>query len=148
MFQYPQRTSYQTPSIRIGLTFCHSVPAGVVAGIVVLFSIPNRFPHHAKPEEFSKRFGHPFSSQNLRRIDVPGAILLLIATLFLVAALEEAGVEYPWRSAFVITLLTISGLAWIAFVLWERMITLHTRHTEPVFPWRFFQNRAWIGMIL
>ena len=35
--------------------------------------------------------------------------MLLVATLFLVAALEEAGNEYPWRSTFVIVLLTILG---------------------------------------
>jgi uncharacterized iron-regulated membrane protein len=74
--------------------------------------------------------------------------MLLIATLCLVAALEEAGIGYPWRSAFVITLLAISGILWVAFLLWERKVTLAATAREPVFPWRFVQSRVWLGMLL
>lgn len=84
----------------------------------------------------------------MQRLDLFGAFLLLAATVLLVAALEAADVEYPWRSAFVITLLTVSGLSWVAFFLWERRTTLLARLREPVFPWRFVQSRVLMGMIL
>ena len=74
--------------------------------------------------------------------------MLLVATLFLVAALEEAGNRFEWRSAFVIVLLTVSGTTWIAFLVWERKVTLSRDSQEPVFPWRFIQSRIWMGMLL
>lgn len=77
-----------------------------------------------------------------------GAFLLVIATTFLVAALEEAGQTYAWKSAFTITLLTISGLTWIAFVVWEKIVTLSSSIAEPVFPWRLMTSRIWVGMTL
>lgn len=110
--------------------------------------MPNGFPHHGKHRRDRPTSNRVISTALIQRVDLFGAALLLIATLLLVAALEEADVEYPWKSAFVITLLTISGLGWIAFLLWERRITLQARLREPVFPWRFVQNRVLIGMLL
>ena len=86
--------------------------------------------------------------QKFQRIDGIGTILLLISTLFLVAALEEAGIEFPWKSAFVIALLVISGLSVMCFALWERKITTMDTHQEPIFPWRFAKSRVLMGMLL
>jgi hypothetical protein len=74
--------------------------------------------------------------------------MLLVATLFLVTALEEADTEFPWKSGFVISLLVISGVAWLLFLLWEKYVTSNSTRQEPVFPWRFVQNRVWLGMML
>ena len=88
------------------------------------------------------------SRETFRRVDFLGAGLLLLATTFLVAALLEAGQFFAWKSAFTISLLTISGIGWIAFILWERIITLRASVTEPVFPWRLMTSRIWMGMTL
>ena len=88
------------------------------------------------------------SRASLRKVDILGTAMLLTATTLLVAALQEAGTRFPWKSAFVIILLTISGLSWPAFLLWERRVTLADQEQEPVFPWRFVQSRVWIGMLL
>lgn len=74
--------------------------------------------------------------------------MLLGATVFFVAALENAGSRYPWKSAFVISLLVISGILWITFLAWERKVTLAAKAREPVFPWRFVQSHVWVGMLL
>ena len=74
--------------------------------------------------------------------------MLLGATVLFVAALENAGSRFPWRSAYVISLLVISGILWIAFFVWERRVTLAATIKEPVFPWRFVQSRVWVGMLL
>ncbi|KAI1098689.1 hypothetical protein F4804DRAFT_337957 [Jackrogersella minutella] len=103
------------------------VSAAVVAVIVILVSIQNGFPFHGRSLHERLNHGRVFSRQSIQRLDCLGTTLLLIATLFLVAALEEAGVDYPWKSAFVITLLTISGLGWIVFLFWERHITLQDK---------------------
>lgn len=41
-----------------------------------------------------------------------------------------------------------SNHLWIAFLLWERRVTLLSECIEPVFPWRFLRNRVWMGMLL
>ncbi|KAJ2971514.1 hypothetical protein NUW58_g9397 [Xylaria curta] len=128
--------------------FLLNVPAGLVVVVVIFFSIPNGFPHHAKPPHERPNLGRVFSSDSIKRLDHLGTALLLLATVFLVSALEEAGKHYPWKSAFIITFLIISGLSWIAFFIWERRVTLQGNVREPVFPWRFVQSRVWIGMLL
>ena len=127
---------------------CYSIPPGVLAGILVIFCIPTHFPYHGQSGYQTRSISAKLSKATLDRVDFLGAFVLLVATLFLVAALEEAGTHYPWKSAFVITLLTISGILWIAFLLWERRVTLAAKVPEPVFPWRFVQSRVWIGMLL
>jgi hypothetical protein len=112
--------------------------------------MPNGFPHHGVQREARSNSTRVSGGKVFQRLDLVGAILLLITTLFLVAALEEADVNYPWKSAFVITLLTISGLCGIAFLVWSRRITQRegSELREPVFPWRFVQKRVLIGMFL
>jgi hypothetical protein len=126
------------------------VPIASAALVLVLFSIPNGFPHQEKAQGVEARsgFGHAFRQFSIQRLDWPGTALLLLSTLSLVAALEEAGLRFPWRSPLVIVLLTFSGFAWIAFFVWERRVTLREESREPIFPWRFARSRVWIGMLL
>lgn len=106
--------------------------------------LPNEFPDHWKNTQ-SK--GWRDSLAALKRVDFLGAALLLLFTVLLLVPLEEAGVRFPWRSAFVISLLVISGILGILFFIWERKVTLKDDFREPVFPWRFVR-RIWIGMLL
>jgi Kef-type K+ transport system membrane component KefB len=89
-----------------------------------------------------------FSKKTFKRVDFIGAALLLVATTFSVAALEEAGREYAWDSAFVIAFLIIASLVWILFIIWERTTSSTSGLREPVFPWRLMGSRIWIGMVL
>ncbi|GKZ24445.1 hypothetical protein AbraIFM66951_010463 [Aspergillus brasiliensis] len=129
--------------------FLLNVPPGALAGIGLALVLPNRFPHHNEPRK-AKAMSSMLTSlrQMIQRVDILGSSLLLVATILLVTALEEANQEYHWHSAFTIVLLIISGLALIGFLLWERRVTLFSTHIEPVFPWRFVGNRVWIGMLL
>ncbi|PYH88111.1 MFS general substrate transporter [Aspergillus ellipticus CBS 707.79] len=127
--------------------FLLNVPPAVIAGIVLVIVLPNRFPHHNTPPT-SKLSILQGTKRVLRRADILGSLLLLAATLLLVTALEEADEEYSWKSAFTIALLTISGILWIMFFLWERLVTLREGLVEPVFPWRFMKNRVWLAMLL
>lgn len=125
-----------------------SIPPGVLAGIVIVICVPNNFPYHDRPRNQNRKITAIFSRATLGRVDFLGAGMLLVATLFFVAALEEAGFNFPWRSAFVITLLTISGILWIIFLIWERKVSLAATVQEPIFPWRLVKNRVWAGMLL
>ncbi|KAL4860850.1 major facilitator superfamily domain-containing protein, partial [Aspergillus spectabilis] len=127
--------------------FLLNVPPAIIAGVVIVFVLPNRFPHHNAP----RREVVPLKEslrQLLRKADILGASMLLVATTLFVTALEEANQGFEWDSAFIITLIVISGLAWILFLTWERRVTLHSEYVEPVFPWRFVQNRVWVAMLL
>ncbi|KAH7385161.1 major facilitator superfamily domain-containing protein [Phaeosphaeria sp. MPI-PUGE-AT-0046c] len=87
-------------------------------------------------------------TQNRQRVDFAGATLLLLATLSLTSSFEEAGSRFSWASAYVITLIVISGALWIILILWERSITHYAPLMEPVLPWRFFGNRAMVSLML
>ena len=127
---------------------CYSVPAGAVAVLALVLTLPSNFPHHGQVLAEKPKMWHIFSWNTLQKVDFLGSFLLLLATIFVVAALEEAGTTFPWKSAFVITLLAISGVLWIIFLAWERIVTRAAGLREPVFPWRFIQSRVWIGMML
>lgn len=125
-----------------------SVPAVVIAAVCLFFVLPNGFPHHNKPWENNKTDFVSSNREAFRKLDIVGATLLLAATLLLVTALDEANEQFSWKSAFTITLLSISGVLWIMFSFWERYVTRSNERMEPVFPWRFFQNRVWIATLL
>lgn len=88
------------------------------------------------------------SKELLSRIDFLGFIILLAACAFFVVALEESGTRYAWSSALPITFLVLSGLLWIGFFAWERIVSREGRIQEPVFTWRFVKNRVFLGVLL
>ncbi|KAK3197256.1 hypothetical protein GRF29_1536g1100656 [Pseudopithomyces chartarum] len=104
--------------------FLLNVPVAAPALAIIVFVVPRGFPYHDNPKSFKTLM----SKANLKRVDFLGGTLLLLATLSLVAGVEEAGLSHSWDSAFVIAI--VPGAV------------------EPVFPWRFVQNRVWMGMII
>ncbi|KAK8069348.1 hypothetical protein PG994_005964 [Apiospora phragmitis] len=120
-----------------------SLPIGLFAVAALAVFLPNDFPFHgSRICPFSDKF-------SIRRVDFLGTFLLVGANLFLVTALLEASTDYSWSSALVIVFLVISGLLWILFVLWSWVATRDGRwQLEPVFPFRFFTNRYWMGMLM
>ncbi|KAH7304787.1 major facilitator superfamily domain-containing protein [Stachybotrys elegans] len=125
-----------------------NVPLAAIAFVIAWISIPNGFPYHgAATQDQSKKEDGLVSKSIMQRADIPGAVLLLFATLSLVAGFEEADALFPWRSPYVITLLTASGILYIALGIWERYVTLAAKTREPVLPWRFFVNRRMISVL-
>ncbi|KAL4981982.1 MFS general substrate transporter [Aspergillus falconensis] len=122
--------------------FLLNLPIGAVAVIALLVFLPNQFPFHGSRTRLAS------DKRSLKRVDFAGTLLLVGANLLLVTALLEASTEYSWSSALVIALLTISGILWVSFVVWEYFVTKDTWSIEPVFPFRFFSNRYWMGMLL
>ncbi|TVY80405.1 MFS thioclapurine efflux transporter tcpA [Lachnellula suecica] len=127
--------------------FFLNIPAGSLAIVLAFLFIPLNFPYQGQPAYENRRWRTLFSKAEFKNIDFLGAGLLLIATLFLVSAIQEGGVDYAWKSGFEISFLIIAGIGWISFLLWERKITLFSKTTEPVFPWRLIKSRVWMGMI-
>ncbi|KAF2821599.1 MFS multidrug transporter-like protein [Ophiobolus disseminans] len=129
--------------------FLLNLPTALPALLIVFWCVPRGFPYHGRPKRF-KQLSHLMSRATVKRVDFLGSALLLLATLSLVPAVEEAGLSHGWRSAFTMTLLVTSEILWILFFLWERQVTRNKDMagvTEPVFPWRFVQNRVFVGML-
>ncbi|KFY42310.1 hypothetical protein V495_04564 [Pseudogymnoascus sp. VKM F-4514 (FW-929)] len=58
-------------------------------------------------------------STSIAQMDVLGALLLLIASVLLVFALQQAGSqEFAWNSPVIVATLTVSSVSWAAFVAW------------------------------
>lgn len=137
------------PNVANGVCVCYySIPIALPALIIALYALPKDFPYHGQPNRQPKSLELLFSKQTFNRVDIPGTVLILLATLALTAGFEEADKQFPWRSAYVITLLTVSGLLWIALIIWERYVTLSSKVREPVLPWRFLINREMMGILL
>jgi Zn-dependent protease with chaperone function len=112
--------------------------------LVLAFFLPSDFPHHGKAYVDKSRV---LSRRSMQRLDFLGAFLLIGANLLLVTALLEASTTFSWHSPVIIVLLALSGMLWISFVIWEWFVTRRDK-PEPVFPFRFFLNRYWMGMLL
>ncbi|KAH7131785.1 MFS multidrug transporter-like protein [Dendryphion nanum] len=122
--------------------FLINLPIGALALVIALVGIPKGFPYSNQPQISAR-------SKNVwKRVDVPGAALMLLATLAFAACFQEAGSRFPWKSAYVITLLIVSAVLWICLMVWERYVTLENAIREPVLPWRFFTNRSTLGLFI
>ncbi|KAM7200712.1 Major facilitator superfamily domain containing protein [Naviculisporaceae sp. PSN 640] len=126
--------------------FMFNVPIGITILTLALLVIPNEFPYHGRPQR------NPFHNTSPRiallRLDLPGFVLLMLATLSFTACFQEADTTFPWDSAYVVTLLVASVLLWVALLLWERYVTRSAKIREPVLPWRFFTSPAMVGILI
>ena len=119
--------------------------------VTLLVGLPNNFPNHAKVSHSQPRENRASSRASLAKLDIVGAGLLLSGSLLLATALLEASTRFSWSAGVTISLLVISGLSWICFFTWEWHITGKDGKDgkqEPIFPWRFVYDPAWMGMLL
>jgi len=71
------------------------------------------------------------------QMDIPGALLLLVASTLLVFALEEAGSRrYDWDSPAIIVSLVISATSCCAFIAWIFWLDSDRSRVQikPIFP--------------
>src|SRR4051812_49102040 len=103
----------------MSLTVTTSIPVGIIALIIAIFGIPDGFPYQGRRYLVSQR-GFTRSMKIWGKMDFPGALLLLLATLSFTACFQEAGSRFSWHSAYVITLLVVSAVSWVLLMAWER----------------------------
>jgi MFS family permease len=131
--------------------FLLNVPAGAVAVIVLFIAVPRGFPYHIKrASQMSEKSDiKSYLLPRLKRLDLFGAMILIAAALLLTTGLLEGGSQWEWDSAPSIVLLIVSGILWLAFFWWERLVTMKKNWPqEPMFPWRFAHNRQLMGVLL
>ncbi|RDL32028.1 uncharacterized protein BP5553_09430 [Venustampulla echinocandica] len=126
--------------------FLLNVPLGFISLVILFFLLPTTLP--AQKHSATPLVGNIWSLKNLQRIDFIGATLLLGGCVLLVTALQQAADGISFAAAVVLSLLILSGVFWVAFVIWQWFITTKRELPEPVFPWRFFSSRVFMGMIL
>ncbi|OSS44301.1 hypothetical protein B5807_11136 [Epicoccum nigrum] len=131
--------------------FLLNVPAGAVAVVTLTIAVPRGFPFHVKrASQISEKSDiRSYMMPRLQRLDLIGALVLIAAALLLTTGLLEGGAQWEWDSAQSIVLLILSGILWLTFFWWERLVTLKTHWPqEPMFPWRFVNNRQLMGVLL
>lgn len=128
----------------------HSVPAGAFGWLLLYFVLPAHFPNPAPVanEESTPAQVWVNMKTAIHQVDFFGAFLVLTACSFIIAALQEGNYQYSWSSALVISFLVISGIAWIAFIVWQWFICRRDLKISPMFPWRLAHNRLFMGMAL
>ncbi|KAJ3574550.1 hypothetical protein NPX13_g4326 [Xylaria arbuscula] len=78
----------------------------------------------------------------IRRIDVPGNILIIAACTLLVFALQEAGAyTFAWDHPVIILALVVSFLSWLGFAAWEAVLgSKRNTRIEPILPLRLVKR--------
>ncbi|CAG8976531.1 hypothetical protein HYALB_00011008 [Hymenoscyphus albidus] len=125
-----------------------SIPVGILCFILFVVLLPARMPGQHSSSLTPDGLRSVFSPSSLRRVDVLGCVLLLGACMFIVTALQQAAEGSSSSGGTVLTLIVFSVVFWISFVVWQWYITEKRTYPEPVFPWRLFQSRVYMGMIL
>jgi hypothetical protein len=130
------------------LLTCSSVPVCVAFLPTIYVVFPRRLGGKTLIRSRDEGVLHIFSRTSLRKVDVLGSITLLGASVLLSTGLQQAEVGFSWTSAVVLSLILCSIPLVAVFLVWEWHVTVHREYPEPVFPWRFFQSRIQIGMIM
>lgn len=128
----------------VGLTD-NSTPAMAAVSVLYYLFTPKNFPHQWKPQQI--RIGS-FTQSLKDSFDIFGAFLLLSGSMLLIAVLLESGSAFGWNSAATIVMLVLAVIILIIFLLMERKVTYGEKGRQPIFPWRFFENRVWMGVLL
>jgi hypothetical protein len=118
----------------------------VPIGAVTLAMFVWIFPQWLSKEPAGKQGKQSF--RMLHRDDFLGCILLLGNCFLLTTGLQQAALGYDFDSPFVLPLLVCSGPFLIFFLISQWYITTRSTTPEPVFPWRFFQDRVRAAVVM
>ncbi|KIW63362.1 hypothetical protein PV04_10212 [Phialophora macrospora] len=115
----------------IGWRWCFygQVPPTIVGLVLILWKLPNRTVKTSKPDD-----DVPFR-QKLVRVDMPGALVLMVAIVSFLLALEFVNEDVPL--AYCILAGVVSLLCLTLFYFIERQWA-----NEPILPIELFTNRA------
>ena len=118
--------------------FFLNIPVGGVALAALLL---------AWPDDKTKK---SFTRTAFKSIDCLGCILLLAASILMIYALQEAGAYvYAWNSSIIVACLTVSGVAFVAFVAWQEWLASHpSLPVKMIFPMSVARQRVIFAAIL
>ncbi len=115
----PVLGGYFSEKLHWTMIFWINLPLGALA-FGLCFRLLKKLPRHERPH----------------RLDVLGALLMVVATVTTMLALSWGGIRYPWLSPEVLGLFGISAVLWVAFLARMRLAP------EPLIPTEIFANRV------
>ncbi len=115
----PTLGGFLTDALSWRWCFFVTVPLGIMIILVFIFMFPDFKPARQK-----------------HKVDYAGVIMMSLALVPLMLALNWGGVDYAWGSAIIIGLFVFSAVAFVLFIVIEK------RAAEPVIPMDLFKNRV------
>ena len=109
--------------------FLIQVPFICVSGLLVFFLVKIPVKEHDK--------------SGLKRIDFLGAALLVVSLVLLLLGLNSGGNQYPWTHPFILTVLPLSFVTFLAFIYVEDRVS-----SEPIIPVRLILRRTVLSACL
>jgi EmrB/QacA subfamily drug resistance transporter len=117
----PQLGTWISDTLGWRWCFYVNLPIGIVSFVVLLFSLRES------------------KAENKPKIDVLGALLIVVCTVSVMLALELGGKDFAWDSWQIIGMFALSALAGAAFYFVERRVP------EPMLPLTIFKSRMVSG---
>ncbi|KAK5660694.1 hypothetical protein OQA88_12058 [Cercophora sp. LCS_1] len=118
--------------------FWINIPFGLLAvtGIFTLW-----------PEERRNKYD---TKTGLAKIDFLGNLLLVVASILLVFAIQEGAANvWAWSDTPIIWSLVISGASWLLLTVWESYLFYRrTSKIQPIFPIGLMANRVYLSSFL
>ena len=99
------------------------------------------------PDERRLRYG---AMAAVSKIDFLGNLLLAVASILLVFAMQEAGsFVWSWSSPVIICSLVTAGACWVLLGVWEYYL-LHSpsQRIQPIFPMRLAKDRVYLSCLV
>ncbi|KAH0831572.1 hypothetical protein AYO21_01776 [Fonsecaea monophora] len=96
------------------------------------------------PPDFEHLHRNRSKLQELKEIDYVGIFLFTAGMLLFIMGLSWGVVQYPWKSAHVLSTLVIGAVLVIAFVLYEIYMPLR----RPIVPMHLFRNKDYSALIV
>jgi MFS family permease len=109
--------------------FLIQVPFICVSGLLVFFLVKIPVKEHNKSA--------------VKRIDFLGAALLVTSLVFLLLGLNSGGNQFPWTHPFILTVLPLSFVTFLAFIYVEDRVA-----AEPIIPVRLILRRTVLSACL
>ncbi|MCJ1333216.1 hypothetical protein MMC10_009910 [Thelotrema lepadinum] len=125
--------------------FWINLPIGFASLCLILLIMPASFPDINTSG--SVLFSHN-NNKSLKNIDFTGFFLMLVASVLLIVAIEEAGISFAWDSALVLTFLVLAFVLFCLFFAWQRYLSISESIQESIVPWSFLRNRVLMGLYL
>ncbi|MCJ1292272.1 hypothetical protein MMC34_003822 [Xylographa carneopallida] len=92
---------------------------------------------------------HTLGAALLGHVDFVGAFLLVISSVLLIIALEEAGAaKESWNSPVIISTLSISGICFLCLIVWILVLNAGMIPITPILPVRLLTHRIMAAAIL
>jgi hypothetical protein len=100
------------------------------------------------PEERRNRYD---ATTAVAKIDFLGNLLLAVASILLVFAMQEAGsFVWSWSSPVIIGCLATAGTCWVLLCIWEYYLFRGSSHQriQPIFPMSLAKDRVYLFCLL